>query len=331
MPRFDGTTPVSEALVPRGIMFHHFHGDVHAPSQGSLDAQALDGAIRWLGRDRILDPHAWIEKLTRDALEPGDVCLTFDDSLRCQYDVALPVLEAHGVTAFWFVSSCVFEGGQTVFEIHRRFRSTSFACLDDFYTAFFDELAVCASDAHRASVLSEDELAARRAPAPFYSDADLRYRFVRDELLSVTSFDALMDRMMTRMGASVEALSRDLWMTDAHLAALTARGHHVGLHSYSHPMAFDRLSDREQADEYQRNFDHLRRTCGVVPVAMSHPVNRYTASTLRVLADLGIRCGFRATMSPPRGGSLNQTALEMAREDHVMLLRRVTEVSSARQ
>ena len=45
------------------------------------------------------------ERLERSELRHNDIVLTFDDGLRCQYDIALPILNKHGIGAFWFVYS----------------------------------------------------------------------------------------------------------------------------------------------------------------------------------------------------------------------------------
>ena len=61
--------------------------------------------LRFVGLRNILPADEWMARATSDRLDENDLCLTFDDALRCQYDVALPVLEKYGLTAFWFVYS----------------------------------------------------------------------------------------------------------------------------------------------------------------------------------------------------------------------------------
>jgi peptidoglycan/xylan/chitin deacetylase (PgdA/CDA1 family) len=59
--------------------------------------------IEQIGPKRILPARQWMQCALTATLRPTDVCLTFDGGLRCQYDVALPVLRFYGLTAFWFV------------------------------------------------------------------------------------------------------------------------------------------------------------------------------------------------------------------------------------
>ena len=90
------------------IMFHHFNSDVHLPAQGSLSAEDFDAMLAWLAaRHNILDADDYVASLEEGRLKPQDVCLSFDDALLCQYDVAAPVLEARGIKAFsLFTSRC---------------------------------------------------------------------------------------------------------------------------------------------------------------------------------------------------------------------------------
>jgi len=96
--------------VPHGIMFHHFHDDKHVNGQGAISAQQLEHIIEHYG-NRLLSANEWFSKAKANCLDERDVCLTFDDALLCQYDIAVPVLEKHNLTAFWFVYSSVLGGG----------------------------------------------------------------------------------------------------------------------------------------------------------------------------------------------------------------------------
>ena len=57
-------------------------------------------------------------------LEPSDICLSFDDALRCQYDLALPVLKEYKIKAFFFIYSALLCGIDNYLEIFRDFKFT---------------------------------------------------------------------------------------------------------------------------------------------------------------------------------------------------------------
>lgn len=310
------------AAHAHGIMFHHFHGGRHAVGQGSISASELESILDFVGRDRILDPPEWLRRLDRGTLEPQDLCLTFDDALLSQIDVALPVLERLGLKAIWFVFSCVFEGRPAKFEMYRAFRCRYFRSVDQFSALFLHRVARSEHAAKLRAVLDQDEIARRLAIFPFYSRLDVEFRLVRDYALTPVEYEALMDAWIADSGVSQEELARDLWMTDDHLRELASRGHAIGLHSYSHPMVMSSLAPHEQKIEYEKNIAHIRCVSGTAPVAMAHPANSYDDRTLDILMSLGIRCGFRSNMSPVRAGQLpNRKALELMRQDHANIIR----------
>jgi len=124
-----------------GIMFHHFHDDeVHTKGQGSIDKDDFYKMINFIGRNNILDADIFFEKLKNNKLKEKEVCLTFDDAIRCQIDVALPVLEQLKIKSFFFVYTSMFEEKPNIFEIFRYFRMNYFNNVDEFYNSFYQVL-----------------------------------------------------------------------------------------------------------------------------------------------------------------------------------------------
>ena len=308
--------------IPHGIMFHHFHDDVrHPKSQGSISADEFAKLIEYIDITRILSPGEWLEKLDKKTLIGNDLCLTFDDALLCQVDVALPVLEHIHLTAFWFVYSGVFEGALENLEIYRFFRTKYFGAIDDFYNVFFKKV----SDLKMAENVdkSQEELDQKEKQKlyPFQSASDNRFRFYRDSVLGKEKYEQVMDLLLEEYGLRKPDLAKNLWMTDKDLRHLSNHEHSVGLHSYSHPTALAMLSAKEQLDEYQKNYEHIARVTHASPRAVAHPCNSYDNETLTILHKLGIRCGFRSNMFPAQdGGKLNSSDLELAREDHANIM-----------
>jgi len=302
-------------MQPHGIMFHHFHSAQHPAGQDSISADQLARIIARIGRARILPARQWMRCALTATLRPTDVCLTFDDNLQCQYEVALPVLESFGLTAFWFVPTSVCQGKIERLEVYRYFRSTRFERVEDFYHAFFEAVEATEHAELVRSSLARFEPREYLKPFPFYSDADREFRFVRDEVLGPQRYVEVMDGMLARSGVDLLDVARRLWMNDPQLQHLHSMGHVVGLQSHTHPTRIERLSIDDQRKEYRENFEHLRGVLGEPPEAMSHPCNSYTRDTLSVLRELGISLGFRANMEGGGGSEL-----EYPREDHANLL-----------
>ena len=76
----------------------------------------------------------------------------------------------------------------------------------------------------------------------------------------------------------------------------------------------------EQKQEYIQNLKILNSILNIQFKAMSHPCGRYNTQTLQILRKLGVKIGFRSTMSKIR----NQSTLEIPRNDHMNVLRAAT-------
>jgi peptidoglycan/xylan/chitin deacetylase (PgdA/CDA1 family) len=304
-------------MKPFGIMFHHFHGNGHPEVQGSISAADLNDIILYFGADSFLTPHQWLRQTKAGTLNPGSICLTLDDALRCQYDIALPVLESYGLTAFWFVYSAVFDGKIEPLELYRYYRTTQFDSVDDFYASFDEAISRSAfADEVRESV-SNERIQTYLAEFDFYSFNDRKFRFVRDQILKPKRYYAIMDAMVEKSALNIEELAPKLWMDESCLINLHTQGHVIGMHSYSHPTDLQSLSPQDQQTEYSKNFRHLHSLLKEPPVAMSHPCNSYNSETLNILKTLGVQMGFRANMSVLDGG-----IFEIPREDHTNIIKK---------
>jgi len=299
------------AHVAHGIMFHHFHGQGYPQSQGSIDKDQLAEMVDFLGgHHRILNARDWLEKALAGRLERDDLVLTFDDGLLCQMDLAVPTLKSMGHTGFFFIYSSVFHGQFERLEIYRAYRTKHFGHVDEFYDRFSEEVENSSFGANYTQAMKGFSPHRYLQEYPFYSDGDRAFRFVRDEVLGPKPYEEIMDRMIERE-ISLESLSRSLWMRDRDLEELTAGGHVVGLHSYSHLTRLENVSDDEQETEYTLNKEHLTGVLREDPITVSHPCNSYNSATLRILARLGVQVGFRANMASP-----DRKGLEYPREDH---------------
>jgi peptidoglycan/xylan/chitin deacetylase (PgdA/CDA1 family) len=306
---------------PHGIMFHYFHSSGDDPKdQGSLSAEDFEQILLFVGLKNILTPGEWVFKLQNNRLSTSDVCITFDDGLRCQYDVCLPILEKYKIRCFWFVYSCVFEGKFGKLDIYRMLRTRYSASIDNFYASFFREVE---QEEHGTLDFSRFRpyYNETKRTFPFYSNDDIKFRFIRDEILGKEKYEILMDRLAKEAGMhnNGEILSK-LWLTNKQLRELNSKGHSIGLHSYDHPTAISSLSYAEQFSQYSKNFFHIEQTCKRKPIAMSHPCNSYSQETISVLKSFGILCGFRSNMIRYNEKKDWINSLEIPREDSINIL-----------
>ena len=298
--------------MSHSVMFHHFHGEHHLPAQGSLSAFDFKEMIEWLQkRYTILNASAYIEKFRAGSLGDSDICLSLDDGLKCQYDIALPVLEELDIQSFFFVYSSAFVDEPDPLEIYRYFRTACFSDIDEFYSLFFDVVAGLRPQEYsvsRSIFLGSDYL----SNFPFYSENDKWFRYLRDQFLAPEEYHHSMKYLMASRRFDIDHAKQILWMTEKEILDLDARGHAIGLHSFTHPTQMSKLGSEVQNWEYFSNYEHLSKLLGKPVKSMSHPCGDYSQTTLRILSELGLEIGFRSSMSVKEILS----PLEIPREDH---------------
>jgi len=294
------------------VMFHHFHDDKHLPAQGSLSSSDFIHMIDWLNQHySILSASQFKENFENGTLKNSDICLSFDDALKCQYDIAVPVMERLGIQAFFFVYSSAFSQNPDPLEIYRYFRTACYSDIDQFYEQFFhsvEQIDAAEFSRHRAKYSELNYLAA----FPFYTENDKWFRYLRDQYLVGNQYDELMNELMIQNHFDANTAKDDLWMSEEDLVAVESKGHLIGLHSYSHPTQMSKLSKEKQELEYQKNYDHLKSLIGKPISVMSHPCGDYNETTLEILKSMKIDIGFRSNMSLTE----IRSPLEIPRDDH---------------
>lgn len=292
-------------------MFHHLHSNKHLPAQGSLSASDFSDMLDWLGKNfNLIGAKDYLKRFEQSQLTNNDICLSFDDALLCQYDIAVPILEKRGIDAFFFVYSSVFHGMPVNLEVFRHFRTNCFPDIDDFYRQFFKLVEIEYEgdlEQHFSQYQNQDYLNS----FPFYTENDKWFRYIRDQVLGPANYEQLMLDLMASRGFSPSEIIKDLWMSEDDLKKISKQGHLVGLHSYSHPTQMSKLSYQEQRQQYKKNLEHLDAVIGEV-VCMSHPCGDYNDDTLKILEELGIRIGFRSSL----GESKIKSKFEIPRDDH---------------
>lgn len=238
-----------------GIMFHHFHDEnKHIKCQGSLNAQELEELLDFYqNRYKLISAQEFREKVLRNELDCNEACLTFDDTLKCQYDIAYPVLKARGLTAFWFVNTLPLEGGVSALELYHHFRFKMFYNVDEFYETFFECVQELQKDLqidYKKSIDNFDYNSYKKN-ATFYTYNDKKFRYIRDVILKGESYDKIMNIMMERKGYDAHKVVNDLWISVDDVKKLYGEDHIIGLHSHSHPTMLSALSYDEQLNELE--------------------------------------------------------------------------------
>lgn len=303
--------------IMHGIMFHHFHSLEHPRRPGSLSAEDLDFILDKVAeRFAIVSPEEFLVLLRSGSFDAPVVTLIFDDSLRSQFDVAATVLRARGIQAGFAIYSSIYTGDPDPLEIFAAFREGHFRNSSGFWNVFREAVARTFRD-YGPDAESGVESGFLRDYA-FYSREERLFRFVRDEILSVSDYQKVMWELISREPSfDVKAVGKKLWMNEDDLRVLISEGNSIGLHSHTHPTRMDLLSRSDQLKEYSENYAWIQENLSVTPDFVAFPCGRYSPDTIEVMETLGVRSGFLSSMSAPAQPSL----FEIPREDASNLMR----------
>ncbi|NQY66659.1 MAG: polysaccharide deacetylase family protein [Flavobacteriales bacterium] len=299
-----------------GIMFHHFHHENQSrTAQGSLSKNQFITKLSYLQKNfNLISADEWYSKAIKNDLEQKDICISFDDNLKCQFEIALPVLEEMNLNAFWFIYTSPLNGNIEKLELYRYFRYSEFNTVDSFYKNFNKIITISNYNNIVKNGLEQFSAESYLGEYSFYSKEDKKFRFIRDQILGQEKYYQLMDQMISQSGMNTEMASKKLWMQKNDIKHLSDSGHVIGLHSHSHPTNLEKSTVDKQKNEYSTCLAILRSITGKNISVMAHPSNSYNNDTLLILDELTVQVGFRANMED----GFN-SRLEYPRMDHTMI------------
>jgi peptidoglycan/xylan/chitin deacetylase (PgdA/CDA1 family) len=275
-----------------GVLILNYHrigspeGQPWDPKMWNVGAEELDDQLATLARcAEVIDvgdlPAA------RDAQRGRRVLLTFDDGYRDNYEVALPLLRKHGLTAIFFLA-------------------TGF--LDRPGVPWWDEIAwmvrhgrgepraVSAGNGSGAGAGVTSLLPAGVALAAGHDDATIATLIARYKTLPDEDGEGFLEELAAvtgsgRCGASDAA---DLWMTWEMAREMHAAGMSIGGHTVSHPV-LARLPVERQREEIVGCACRLREELGIAMRWFAYPVggrDSFTRVTQEALREAGVELAF---------------------------------------
>ena len=301
------------------VMFHYFHNENHPHTQGSLSESDFVEMIGWLKEKfNLLGANEYEEKFRNGFIDNGDICLTFDDALKCQYDIAIPILDKLNIKAFFFVYTSIFTNNPNPLEIYRYFRNSSYSNIDYFYKDFF-EIVKRNNPKKYEKRYQEYKNINHLSAFPFYTENDRWFRYLRDFFFLNDDYHKIMYKLMANKKFDIEKAKKNLWISKDDLKNISNQGHTIGLHTHSHPTLISKLSITEQENEYIENNMLLTKLIGKSITSMSHPCGDYNKETLNILTKMNIKIGFRSNMSITK----IKSPLEIPREDSTNIYRKM--------
>tara|TARA_B100000900_G_C20545032_1_gene702152 strand:+ start:396 stop:1391 length:996 start_codon:yes stop_codon:yes gene_type:complete len=311
--------------IPHGIMFHHFHDDgLHKRGQGSITKDELYKIIKFIGRKNILNADEFLIRAKENKLKSKNICLTFDDGIKCQHDIALPVLADLEIKGFFFIYSSIFTGKPDLLEIYRYFRMNYFKDINEFYKKFYEVLNKNLDNFFK---IKSNEILKLKKRWPHYSIEDLKFRHVRDLFINKFEYRKIMFKLFKEFNFKPKDYYNKLFLNKKELRNIYSLGHLIGLHSHSHPTKLKNLPLKTQNEEYKKNIKILSTILKIKTSeikSMSHPCGSYNKDTLRILDKMNIELGFNAHMEIEREMGMkknNNSLLEISRKDHSEIFR----------
>lgn len=307
-----------------GLMFHHFHDKKkHIKTQGSISSKDFLKIINFVGKENILDPIDFIQKVKNKTIKKNHFCITFDDNLSCQFDIALPILEKLNLKAFFFVYTNSLSKNPDLLEVFRYFRYKYYKNINLFYKDFNNSVnkKFSKKDIELFYEKNLKEINIWKKKFKIYSIEDIKFRFLRDKFLGREKYKKIMLNMFKRNNFNYKKKLKDLVMNKKQLIKVFKLGHEIGLHSFSHPTKLSILKYKEQFLEYKKNLNDLKNCLKVSKIrSMSHPNGSYTNDTLKILKKLKIEIGFKQNMMADNKKKINNSVYEIARNDHANIM-----------
>jgi len=226
----------------------------------SATAEGFDAQLRLLARETDVVAPADVAELGRRG-HGRHVLITFDDGYRDNWEIALPLLRAHGLTATFFLA-------------------TGF--LDRPHVAWWDEIAWMARNATRPLPGGTDAAGKRFTHEYKHMPAERKAAFL-DEIAEQTGAG--------RCDASAAA---GMWMSWDEARELRAAGMSIGGHTVTHPV-LGSLDEGRQRAEIAGCRERLEAELGEPMRWFSYPVGfpgSFDATTRRVLDEQGVELAF---------------------------------------
>ena len=278
------------ALSPAGprarlstLIFHRVLPVADPLFPEELDRARFDALCGWLRAwFNVLPLDHALTRLREGSLPSRALAISFDDGYADNHEVALPVLQRHGLSATFFVASAFLDGGRmwndSVIEALRRTLREDIlpGDLDGTLEQALPPLPLRAAGQRRAAI-------DRVIDAVKYLEPTLRQRAV--------------DVLVRQCAA---ALPDDLMMSGLQLQSLHRAGMGIGAHTLTHPI-LARLGDDEARSEITRGRDALQRLLAERVALFAYPNGKPGQDYTERSVELVREAGFDAAVSTAPG------------------------------
>jgi peptidoglycan/xylan/chitin deacetylase (PgdA/CDA1 family) len=248
------------------LIYHRVLAQPDPLFPGEVDAAAFDRQLSLLKRCFRVMPLLKAVRLLEQGRLPGRAaCITFDDGYADNAEVALPILQRHGLCSTFFIATGFLDGGQMwndrVIALVRGAAGDRLNLLE-----------------HGLGCFDITSLPMRRRAIAALLDA-LKYLPPEQRL----------ERVQRICGAGESA---GVMMSSAQVLALHRAGMEIGAHTVSHPI-LARISDAAARAEIQQSRDQLERLTGCAVPLFAYPNGKpdddYGKNHVEIVRQLGFQ------------------------------------------
>jgi peptidoglycan/xylan/chitin deacetylase (PgdA/CDA1 family) len=300
-------------------MFHHLHDEKrHIKSQGSINADNLHRLLENLNKKKILNPAEFIDRVNNQKLKKDEICLSFDDGLKSQFEIAAPVLDHHKIKAFFFIYT-KFNSKRLNIEVLRYFREKYFINIENYYLNFF-KIFENLSGQKKNDLIKKNKTHIKEFSRKFkfYTINDILYRKIRDSDQTFNGFIETNKILFKQKKFVYKKFINKLYMNKKNLLSLNNSGHNIGLHSHTHPTNFKDLNFKEQFYEFSKNKVILEKITKKKVNSASYPCGSFNKNTKTILKKLNIDISFTQIQNKNYSKN-NINKYEIPRIDHTYL------------
>ena len=221
------------------LVFHRVLAQPDPLFPGEVDAVMFNRICGWLSDwFEVMPLDQAVRRLRGGSLPARALAITFDDGYADNHSVALPILQRHGLSATFYITTGFLDGGRmwndTVIESVRRCTRS--------------QLDLSAMQLDGLQPLPLDTLDQRRAAISAIIDR-IKYLPVAERLQKVGVL----------AGLSGACLPDDLMMTSEQVRAMHQAGMQIGAHTVSHPILarLDPASARQEIEQSRQTLEGL--------------------------------------------------------------------------
>jgi peptidoglycan/xylan/chitin deacetylase (PgdA/CDA1 family) len=255
------------------VNFHYIREqfDLPYPSIFGITLEAFQRQLETLGKwGSFVSQHDIVQSLQgKSSLPERAFVITFDDGLKEQYELALPILKKMGIPAIFFVNPRVFEEEHVlgVHKIHQLRSVVAPAVLMEKTEAYLR-----AKDrGHELGTYQDKAVNHYR-----YDKAEIaKLKYLLNFVLNISERQELIDSAFLETFGTERTVNRSLYMEMEHLKELHLLGL-LGSHSYEH-FPIGTLEFKDQEIQVRRSQEFFKRELGAALSSFSYPYGAYEA------------------------------------------------------